>query len=95
LLLYAAVGGTGPDAVPIPGNTNPDEMAAIFLDLAALAISLGKPLMARLVPIPDRAVGEKVSLDANRFASSRVLPVKNLGAEALFKRTTFLQFKHN
>jgi hypothetical protein len=94
LLLYAAVGGAGPDAVPIPGNTNPDEMAAIFLDLAALAISLGKPLMARLVPIPDRAVGEKVSLDANRFASSRVLPVKNLGAEALFKRTTFLQFKH-
>jgi uncharacterized protein (UPF0210 family) len=89
LLLYSAVCGTGLDTIPIPGNTEPDEMAAIFADMAALAISLGKPLTARLMPIPGLAVGEKVSFDFEYFASSRVLPVKNLGAQRLFQQGSF------
>jgi uncharacterized protein (UPF0210 family) len=68
-------------------------MGAVFLDMASLAVSLGKPLMARLMPIPNLAVGEKVSLDSENFANSRILPVKNLGAETLFQRNTFLQLK--
>ena len=59
LLLYSAVCGTGLDTVPIPGSTTPDEMAAIFLDMATLAIALDKPLTARLMPIPGLAVGRK------------------------------------
>jgi uncharacterized protein (UPF0210 family) len=89
LLLYSAVCGSGLDTVPIPGNTSPDEMAAIYLDLAALAITLGKPLTARLMPIPGLAVGQKVSFDFEYFASSRVLPVRNLGAARLFQRSSF------
>jgi len=91
LLLYSAVCGTGLDTVPIPGNTKPEEIAAIFLDLAALAISLDKPLTARLMPIPGLAVGEKVSFDFEYFADSCVLPVKNLGARSLFERSSFLK----
>jgi hypothetical protein len=89
LLLYSAVCGTGLDTVPIPGSTTPDEMAAIFLDMATLAIALGKPLTARLMPIPGLAVGQKVSFDFEYFASSRVLPVKNLGAARLFQKSSF------
>jgi uncharacterized protein (UPF0210 family) len=89
LLLYSAVCGTGLDTIPIPGNTTPDEMAAIFVDLAALAITLNKPLTARLMPIPGLAVGEKVTFDFEYFANSRVLPVKNLGAEKLFQQGSF------
>jgi hypothetical protein len=89
LLLYSAVCGTGLDTVPIPGSTSPDEIAAIFLDLAALAIALAKPLTARLMPIPGLAVGQKVSFDFEYFASSRVLPVKNLGAAGLFQKSSF------
>jgi uncharacterized protein (UPF0210 family) len=91
LLLYAAVCGTGLDTVPIPGNTSVDEMGAIFLDMASLAVSLGKPLTARLMPIPGKAVGQKVSFDFEYFASSRVLPVKNLGTERIFRGGSFLK----
>lgn len=93
LLLFSASHSNGLDAIPIPGNTSPDEMAAIFLDMASLALSLGKPLMARLLPIPGLAVGEKVSFDSENFASTRVLPVKNLGAETLLERSSFLPLK--
>ncbi len=89
LLLYSAVCGTGLDTVPLPGNTPPEEMAAIFLDLAALAVSLNKPLTARLMPIPGLAVGQKVAFDFDYFAPSRVLPVKNMGADRLLQRSSF------
>jgi uncharacterized protein (UPF0210 family) len=95
LLLYSAVCGTGLDTVPIPGNTSPDEIAAIFLDLAALAVVLDKPLTARLMPIPGLAVGQKVSFDFEYFASTRVLPVKNLGATGLFQKSSFYNLAPN
>lgn len=97
LLLYSASQGTGLDAIPIAGNTSPDELAAIYLDVASLAIALGKPLMARLLPIPGLTVGEKISFDQGHFATSRILPVKNLGNESLFQRNSFVQIKssHN
>lgn len=91
LLLYSAVCGTGLDTVPIPGSTQPEEIAAIFLDLAALALTLNKPLTARLMPMPGLAVGQKVSFDFEYFADSCVLPVKNLGAASLFEGSSFLK----
>lgn len=89
LLLYSAVCGTGLDTVPIPGDTGPAEMASIFLDLAALAVTLNKPLTARLMPIPGLAAGQEVTFDFEYFASSRVLPVKNQGAAKIFERSSF------
>ncbi len=79
LLQYSAVCGTGLDTVPIPGDTRPEQMAAIFLDLAALAVTLNKPLTARLMPIPGKVAGDKVSFDFEYFAEGTVLPVKSLG----------------
>ncbi len=89
LLLYSAVCGTGLDTIPIPGDTGPAEMASIFLDLAALAVTLNKPLTARLMPIPGLVAGQEVAFDFEYFAGSRVLPVKNLGATKLFERSSF------
>ncbi len=90
LLLYSAVSSAGLDIVPIPGNTDPNEMAALYLDMAALAISVGRPMTARLMPMPGLAVGEKVNLNLHNLASSRVLPVKNLGIQRLFEQNSFL-----
>jgi hypothetical protein len=90
LLLYSAVCGTGLDTVPIPGDTTPDEIAAIFLDMAALAVSLNKPLTARLMPIPGLVAGDEVAIDFEYFARSRVLPVKNMGAHKLIEKSSFL-----
>lgn len=93
LLLYSAVCGTGLDTIPIPGSTSPDEIGAIFLDMAALSVMMGKPLTARLMPMPGLAVGQKVQFDFEYFASSRVLPVKNLGAKKLFEQTSFFKLE--
>ena len=58
LLLYSAVCGTGLDTVPLPGDTSADQIAALLLDLSALALRLDKPLTARLMPIPGKKAGD-------------------------------------
>jgi uncharacterized protein (UPF0210 family) len=93
LLLYAAIGSGGLDLIPIPGNTTPDEIAALYLDMAALALTTGKPLSARLLPIPNKAVGQKADIDLAGLTSSRILPVKNLGARKLFENNSFLHLE--
>ena len=80
LLMYSAVCGTGLDTIPLPGDTSPDHINALLLDLAALAMRLDKPLTARLMPIPGKKAGEMTSFDFPFFANSRVM---SLEAKAL------------
>lgn len=73
LLLFSAVCGTGLDTVPLPGNTSPDALAAILLDVAALAVRLDKPLTARLMPIPGKRRGDATTFDFPFFANGAIL----------------------
>ena len=73
ILLYSAVCGTGLDTIPLPGDTSEEQIAAVLLDLAALAQRLDKPLTARLMPIPGKAAGDPIHFDFAYFADSRVL----------------------
>jgi uncharacterized protein (UPF0210 family) len=73
LLLYSCVCGTGLDTVPLPGETRADQLAALLLDLSALALRLDKPLTARLMPIPGKAAGDSTDFDFDYFANSRVM----------------------
>lgn len=73
LLMYAAVCGTGLDTIPLPGDSSPEEITPLLLDLAALAMRLNKPLTARLMPIPDKKAGEMTNFDFPYFANSRVM----------------------
>jgi uncharacterized protein len=59
LLLYSAVCGTGLDTLPLPGNTEAEEIAHLLLDVATLALRLNKPLSARLFPVPGKQAGER------------------------------------
>ncbi len=86
LLLYAAVCGLGLDTVPLPGDTDSDELAAIILDMATLAARLDKPLTARLFPVPGARAGDRTAFDFPYFANSRVLAVRGLGAAALLAK---------
>ncbi|MDE3077319.1 MAG: DUF711 family protein, partial [Chloroflexota bacterium] len=87
LLLYSAVCGTGLDALPIPGDTSADEIAALILDVSALSVALErKPLTVRLLPVPGRGAGEPTEYAFDYFANGRVLPVKGLAATKLFAR---------
>ena len=89
MLLYSAIAGAGLDMIPIPGNTAPEEIAAIYLDLAALAIFTGQPLAARLLPIPGKSAGQNVSFNDPTLADTRILSVKNAGV-GLFQQNSFL-----
>lgn len=73
LLLYSAVCGTGLDTVPLPGEITPETIAAILLDVAALAVRLDKPLTARLMPIPGKRGGEPTTFDFPFFANGTIL----------------------
>jgi uncharacterized protein (UPF0210 family) len=76
LLLYSAVCGTGLDTIPLPGDTSPDQLTAVLLDLASLSARLGKPLTARLMPIPGKKAGDPTGFDFAYFANSRVMPLR-------------------
>jgi uncharacterized protein (UPF0210 family) len=75
LLLYSAVCGTGLDTLPLPGDTSVEQIQAILLDLAALALRLNKPLTARLMPIPGKKAGDPTEFGFEYFANSKVLAV--------------------
>lgn len=76
LLLYSAVCGTGLDTIPLPGDTSREALAAILLDLAALAQRLDKPLTARLMPIPGKRAGDTTEFNFDYFANSRVMSIE-------------------
>mmetsp|Transcript_115268 Transcript_115268/g.336993 ORF Transcript_115268/g.336993 Transcript_115268/m.336993 type:complete len:408 (+) Transcript_115268:2-1225(+) len=58
LLCYSAVCGLGLDTVPIPGDISAAKLAALLLDVAALAHRYNKPLSARLFPVPSGKAGD-------------------------------------
>eukprot|EP00887_Chlorella_sp_A99_P000787 scaffold5.g787.t1 len=71
ILAFSSVCGCGLDTVPVPGisaDTPPaeaeallDATAGVLLDVAAVARRLGKPLSARLLPVPGRGAGERTA----------------------------------
>jgi hypothetical protein len=83
LLLYSSVCGTGLDTVPLPGDIGAEALAAILLDVAALALRLNKPLTARLMPIPDKQAGDLVKFDFAYLVPSRVLAPRASGLGGL------------
>lgn len=75
LLQYSAVCGTGLDTIPLPGDIHEETLASILLDVASLALRTGKPLTARLMPLPGKAAGDAVKFDFPYFANTRVMKV--------------------
>jgi hypothetical protein len=76
LLLYSAVCGTGLDTIPLPGSVTVDQLYGVLLDLAVMAVRLGKPLTARLMPIPGKRAGEATEFNFEFFANSKVMDLK-------------------
>ena len=76
LLLYSAVCGTGLDTIPLAGDTTPEQLSAILLDLATLALRLDKPLTARLMPVPGKKAGDPTGFNFEFFANSRVMALR-------------------
>ncbi len=73
LLLYSAVCGTGLDTVPLPGGATAGQLSALLLDVAALSTRLGKPLTARLMPVPGKQAGEMTEFDFGFFQNGKIM----------------------
>jgi uncharacterized protein (UPF0210 family) len=85
LLLLSTVCGLGLDTVPLPGDISLAQLERIILDMASLAVKLDKPLTARLVPVPGKAVGEPAEWpDFPYFARGRVMSVPETTDDGLF-----------
>ncbi|MHB1005448.1 MAG: DUF711 family protein [Chloroflexota bacterium] len=85
-LLYSAVCGTGLDTVPLPGDISVGHLEGILLDVATLALTLDKPLTARLMPVPGKKAGERTTFDFPYFANSAIMQVHGAGADDLVRR---------
>jgi uncharacterized protein (UPF0210 family) len=94
LLLYSTVCGAGPDTVPLPGDVGVDELAGILLDVATIAITLNKPLSARLMPVPGLSADQRTAFDFEYFANACVLPVKSSGISELLRQNRFISFHY-
>src|SRR5207302_2436246 len=87
LLLYSAVCGTGLDTLPLPEDVSEAELAGVYLDVAALSVALnGKPLTARLLPVPGAQAGDSTTFTFDYFANSRVLPARGAAAARIVER---------
>jgi len=75
LLLYSSVCGTGLDTIPLPGDVSEKKLYALLLDIASLSIRLNKPLSARLMPVPNKGVGEMTEYDFEYFVNSRIMKI--------------------
>lgn len=84
LLLLSTVCGTGLDTVPLAGDTSEEALAALLLDLAALAVRLDKPLTARLIPVPGRQAGEAVRFPSEFTTQARAFAVPSAGRLNVF-----------
>jgi uncharacterized protein (UPF0210 family) len=67
LLACSAVCGVGLDTVPLSGLVSEEALANTYLDVAALAHRLHKPLSCRLFPVPGAKAGEAVAFPDNPY----------------------------
>jgi uncharacterized protein (UPF0210 family) len=91
LLLYSTVCGTGLDTVPLPGDVSVEELAAILLDVATLALIADKPLTARLMPIPGKQAGDLTDFDFPYFSNARILGTRGRGAARILQNNRFVR----
>jgi hypothetical protein len=75
ILLYSAVCGTGLDTIPLPGNVSSKKLYALLLDIASLAIKLDKPLSARLMPVPDKNIGDMTKFSFDYFENTEIMNI--------------------
>lgn len=93
LLMYSAVCGTGLDTMPLPGDVSEQDLTGLLLDVAALATRLGKPLTARLMPIPGKKAGDETSFTFDYFVNGRVLALEKGGFGGLLASAGVVDLK--
>jgi uncharacterized protein (UPF0210 family) len=72
LLMFSAVCGVGIDTVPIPGDTPAEALAGVYMETAALAFRLNKPLSCRVLPQQGKKAGDLTDVESLYLCNSTV-----------------------
>ncbi|MBX3448067.1 MAG: DUF711 family protein [Planctomycetaceae bacterium] len=78
LQLLAAAGACGLDLIPIPGAVDADTLSAIIADQMVLSVSRGQTGSVRVIPIPGRGAGERVTY-GSMLGEASILDVAGIG----------------
>lgn len=69
-----SVCSVGLDMIMVPGDTTADALAGMIADEAAIGVINGKTTAVRLIPVPGKKAGDKVSF-GGLFGESVIMPV--------------------
>ena len=75
----------GLDMIVIPGNTTSETISAIIADEAAIGMVNSKTTAVRVIPAPDKKVGDMVEF-GGLLGRAPVMRVNSKGSEAFIKR---------
>ena len=75
ILVNSTVCGCGLDCIPIPGNATVESLSNVFLDTAALAFKLHKPLSARIFPVYGVEAGGLTNFDSPFLFNCKVYDI--------------------
>ncbi len=80
-----AVCSVGLDMVAVPGDTSASTISAIIADEAAIGMINNKTTAVRIIPAPDKKVGDEVNF-GGLLGRAPVMPVHGEGAEKFIAR---------
>mmetsp|Transcript_28751 Transcript_28751/g.27542 ORF Transcript_28751/g.27542 Transcript_28751/m.27542 type:complete len:425 (+) Transcript_28751:55-1329(+) len=75
LLMFSSVCGVGLDTVPVPGDITEESISRIYLETAALAFRLNKPLSCRLLIMTNQKSGDMTEISNPYLCNTRVFKV--------------------
>ncbi len=73
----------GLDMIPIPGSVDAGTISAIIADEMALGMINNKTTAVRIIPVPGKEAGERVSF-GGLFGASPIMEVRNVGKSGRF-----------
>lgn len=82
---FTAVCSVGLDMLAIPGDTSPEIISGIIADVLAIGIINNKTTAARIIPVPGKKAGEKVSF-GGLLGEMPILEVKKISSAKFLKR---------
>jgi len=75
----------GLDMIAVPGDTPASTISAIIADEAAIGMVNSKTTAVRIIPAPDKVVGDRVEM-GGLLGSAPVMPVHPESSEAFIAR---------
>jgi uncharacterized protein (UPF0210 family) len=78
-----AVCSVGLDMILVPGNTSTETLASLIADEMAIGVINNKTTACRVIPVPGKKAGQKVSF-GGLFGESVVMPLMAVSADSHF-----------